>query len=91
MSSKTNKVYTIDVTARDIAKGVKNDIDQCSVARAARRVFRRSLNVDGFTINIGDGFLSEYRELSLPKRARNWIHKFDSGKTVKPFSFKVRG
>ena len=77
---------TLTVTAHDIKRGVSANVCKCPVARAARRTLRRQVEVcDLLTVNYRR-FDAKYR---LPKRALNFINRFDTGKSVKPFTFKI--
>lgn len=84
----------IKVTADDIKAGCRFSVANCPVARGLRRAFRRTVTVDGMqwalhrvSRQLGSRDTGPYRD--LPKRVKNWIARFDTGKEVKPFSFTV--
>ena len=74
----------INVTAKDIEKGVYESIYLCPVARAIKRatkgiqpaVFPKTVVIDGLTFG-------------LPEQATEFINEYDRGNEVKPFSFKM--
>lgn len=77
---------TINVTARDISRGVPKCIHGCPVARAAKRVLGRALTVDGTYIK-----LANRKRFTLPTTAKIFIGRFDHNgpESVIPFKFKL--
>jgi hypothetical protein len=80
------KFKVIEVTERDVKVGVQRDPFACPIARALKRAFRAT------EVSVGTSIadVDERRGLQLPKRAQNFIERFDEGKTMKPFSFRLR-
>lgn len=79
------KTKTITVTAEDIRDGIVGDGDDCPIAHAAKRAFRIEC------ATCGDDVLEVgYDSFPLPKRACEFIERFDARKPVKPFSFRVK-
>lgn len=76
----------INVTAQDIANGVRKSTDHCPIALAA---IRRC----GFSPNevcvMGEGNLDTYFAWTYAARKKvdSFIKRFDAGKPVKPFKF----
>ena len=77
----------VEVTQDDIDRGVRHEPSECAIARAVGRAAMS----DG-RINVGvswvycDAYLSW---ANLPKTARTFVERFDSGDDVKPFSFEL--
>lgn len=80
----------INVTEVDILCGKKKSCTHCPVAYAVKRATGRKRNVvvDGQYLTIGLDRQNE-QEIYLPKKARDFISKFDDGQKVKPFSFNI--
>lgn len=80
------KKLTINVTAEDIRLGKKDQPASCAIARAAKRLGLKKVNVDN-TLD----FSKDGREwfAVLPSKAKEFINRFDDGAKVKPFSFSV--
>jgi len=77
----------IEVTAEDIKNGVFTDCRSCPVALALDRHTGDWWSVGTSTatrIETGARFL-------LPPSACRWIHNFDCGDPVEPFSFELEG
>lgn len=95
MAAKGRKVklpVTINVTALDIKRGVREDVDCCAIARACHRAGFRRWQVDGETVGPKGGvFETPQVRYLLPKRAQRFVRKFDGDpKSVKPFTFTIR-
>lgn len=74
----------ITVTQKDIAKGKRYDCGYCPTALAIQRASKNEdVAVMGMRCEI-DGELFD-----LPEKAILFIHNFDLGKPVKPFSFEI--
>ena len=74
----------INVTKRDIQLGEKDNALDCPVALAVKRHLpSRCLQVGSETVTFDCG------SIFLPESAREFIHRFDTGKRVKPFSFTL--
>jgi hypothetical protein len=75
---------TIDVTADDIANGVRGRCSTCPVALAVRRVpGLEKWEVGGMSAFYGAS------SFPLPCAASRFIMDFDGGRPVEPFSFEV--
>lgn len=78
----------INVLKRDIEKGEEKDCEYCPVALAVKRATHHRVGVAGDVVEIYRGVYST-SYYSLPAKAINFIKRFDGGKSVKPFSFKM--
>ena len=79
----------IEVTKRDIQKGRRRNADDCPVAMAMKRVFRRPVLVGTTIYSIKRN--GEWSEgLKLPERAGRFVRAFDACEEVRPFSFIIR-
>ena len=81
----------IEVTQKDIDKGVRGECALCPIARAIKSSsnFKR-VYVNGKTIDVwyrGDQGIKTYK---LPKKAQTFVKRFDRQEPVKPFSFKLK-
>lgn len=78
----------IEVTQEDIDRGVCGNATRCAVARAIRRIVgKRNIEVTQNNIAVNSDF-----DVAPPKKVRDFIDKFDANKkSVKPFSFVLRG
>lgn len=75
----------VDVTEDDIRHGEREECRNCPVARAIARATGRAVLVDGDEFC----FASVLVDYTLPAAARDFIHLFDTGCNVKPFSFTI--
>lgn len=75
--------FTIDVTQDDIDNGVAFDAMQCPVAKAMQRHWPYAA-VDGKCC------WPTHDRKPLPKKALRFVDRFDAGKAVKPFKFKLK-
>ena len=80
----------IRVTEEDITRGAVHSRNLCPIARAARRGASspgpgslRSVAVERDWLWMPSG------NAPLPDRASRWLYRFDRGKRVRPFSFRV--
>lgn len=73
----------IEVTQRDIDKGVRADFSFCPIARAIKRKTHKVVTVTRFLCTIG------VKEYCLPIKVEKFIGYFDSGYEVRPFSFEI--
>jgi hypothetical protein len=84
----------IEVTAEDIAAGVKQDSERCPIARAARRALGRAkvaaVEVDGEYLYERRTELGGRRLYLLPREARELIRAFDAAEAVLPFAFEPK-
>jgi hypothetical protein len=75
----------IRVTKLDIARGVPGNTTSCPIARAIRRTTRRIPIVSGFFFSIPGIF----RDRAMPQAARDFIHDFDTGRSVQPLTLNL--
>ena len=84
---------TVKVTADDIKRGVRCVSHQCAVARAIKRVrpvgYKRA-KVSVISMGISLFGVNPSMHAEIPKRAQRFIHRFDTGKKVKPFKFTIK-
>jgi hypothetical protein len=82
------KKITIDVTQDDIKEGEKASAEFCPIACAVRRLFPDSyIRVDDL-LEVGpDDSDKDSEYYDLPESALEFIHNFDIGRHVEPFSF----
>lgn len=84
---KDRTIRTVNITADNIAKGKPSRSGGCPVALA--------LKAEGFhAIGVGFSFglfkLGKIQfSFGIPRKVENFIHRFDDGKSVKPFSFRL--
>ena len=76
---------TIHVTEEDIRSASRGTVDLCPIAKAIKRELGMTHNVVvyGRTAEVND------RRTSLPLSASTFVHDFDSGYPVHPFTFKI--
>jgi len=80
-------MYTIRVTAEDIASGKRKHGGSCPIALALRRY------LPDVPISVGNMFIlydADEIQVPLPKSAQLFISSFDRGLTVLPFSFRLQ-
>lgn len=74
----------IEVTQEDINYGIKGICDSCPVARAIKR------KVKDHGVSVGSNYIRVWgKEIQTLKKVSEFIRKFDTAKTVKPFSFCI--
>ena len=79
----------INVTKKDIKYAKPGSQTLCPIANALRRKHPKSKLAD---IKVMPEHVFIYGEQAdLPKTARRFIHKFDTGLKVAPFSFEMEG
>lgn len=87
------KTIKVEVTAEDIANGVRGSCRNCPVALAIDRALKldeyESANVGKRDWIIDNGERGQ-RDRILPRAARYFIREFDSGGWAKPFTFNIR-
>lgn len=72
----------IDVTDEDIRLGKRFSETSCPIARAARRAGIK----DPLVVM---GIYSDGKHYCLPLAAQDFVHDFDHGNPVDPFSFEI--
>jgi hypothetical protein len=81
---------TVNVTQRDIERGIRSKCSDCPVALAVKRAL-------GKRVKVFSGVSTSYLYLDhnkkpfpLPASAVEFIDRFDSGHKVEPFTFKLK-
>lgn len=77
----------ITVTKKDIEDGQTKDCISCPVALATKRKMKTTVHVWNHSIFCFNG--NGWDSMILPKFVVDFIHHFDEGKNVKPFSFNL--
>ena len=83
------KTKTIRVLRRHIKAGKLGESERCPIALAAKNAGFKG----GRVSDVYDGdhwYLDKDKKIIIPTKAKNFAERFDRGKPVKPFSFKVR-
>jgi hypothetical protein len=83
----------INVTQRDIERGIPGKSSSCPIARAVKRTrwgrSKLTVTVGRFTVravSLGAWGASAYK---LPEDAQNFVSEFDRARDVEPFSFTL--
>jgi len=88
------KTVKINVTKYQIENGTRVSPYNCPIARAIRRNIMikgdRYKDVSVGADNVDIFSLPKTVNVKLPKEAKEFIRRFDSGLPVKPFSFTLR-
>lgn len=79
----------ITVTAKDIAKGKREDSGACPVYHAIRRAIPKSTYVEVGLFAIGWKHQERHWHWVLPRDISLKINEYDSGLKMKPFSFVI--
>ena len=77
------KTIRVEVTEEDIAKGEKKDHCYCPLALAFKRAGLKDPIVENYTAEHAGGLIE------LPLEACDFVHDFDLGRPVEPFTFTV--
>jgi hypothetical protein len=77
----------VEVTAADIAAGVRRFCSYCPVSLAVRRATGWLVQVDDDEVHLRVGDLTS--RVKLPPEAVRFVWRFDEGKPVKPFAFEI--
>lgn len=80
-------IVRIDVTAEDIAHGVRGECDSCPIALAIERTLGVVPLVNRFDVAL-DG-CDDDNAIDLPSEATFFIEDFDMGLTPEPFAFDL--
>jgi lysophospholipid acyltransferase (LPLAT)-like uncharacterized protein len=82
----------IQVTQKDIDKGLKSTCYYCPVALAFKRKIKSEIpcGVAVNAKNIHHFHGKSWDRYNLPKEAKKFIQRFDNDKPVKPFSFEIK-
>lgn len=93
------KTVDVEVTQKDIYKGIRSSDTYCPVARAIGRALREPVRVYGFNwqIEIPWNYRQAHRDESLikgqmrplPTKVATWIKRFDKGETVNQIKFQI--
>jgi hypothetical protein len=82
----------IQVTQKDIDKGLKSSCYECPIALAFKRKVKNQI-LFGYAVNYEsiDHFTKDNKWYiyALPKKAQTFIKRFDGGKPVEPFTFEI--
>lgn len=76
------KTITITVTSEDIANGKRRYFTACPIALACKRAGLKRIRVLDYAIRYGFSGIE-----GLKPKVKAFVHKFDEGEPVKPFSF----
>lgn len=87
--AKKSKYIEVSVTETRIAKGRPGCEYACPIALALRGAGFRKAEVDDYNVWF-DGMLDSGRTGFLPSPARRFVERFDLGKSVRPFTFKLK-
>ena len=87
--AKKSKYIEVSVTETRIAKGRPGCEYVCPIALALHGAGFRKAEVDEYKVWF-DGMLDSYRTSLLPSPARRFVERFDLGKSVRPFTFKLK-
>lgn len=84
----------INVTAKHISNGTALSMCKCPVALALKQQVHKQVTVDEYELEyLPYSDASKYcfarRTSKTPKKVKQFIKRFDSGKRVRPFSFDV--
>lgn len=80
------KKLKVNVTAEHIQQGIRNHPNFCPVARAVSDLFPdKQVSSTLLYVHVG---MEEY--YALPKRATEWIRRFDARIPVEPIEFQMR-
>ena len=80
----------IEVTKGDITAGRPGDCERCPIALAVARAIKRDdVHVSMSLMRAGDYYDSNSILWNLSKKVQNFIRRFDEGKPVKPFRFRL--
>ena len=72
----------IQVTKKDINKGIIEDVHYCPIARAVKRIVKKNaeVTVNGTSVTI---------TVPLTAQMQRFVEKFDNEEAVGPFSFTL--
>ena len=84
------KTITIEVNKKDIKKGIKHQYNRCPIARAIRRTLSKAKKIAVGTDNIKFILKKHLYYINSPPKAVKFMNNFDSGKQVKPISFRLK-
>ena len=80
-----------ELTADDIAMGVRTDCNNCPVARAIARMFPDcDVSVDSFDIIISRDCIAYGRKFTVSKALRQWISDFDGDEVCEPVKLEIQ-
>jgi len=85
--------HRIEVTAEDIAHGVREDCERCPISRALTRALPiRSVIVEGGVQGVAVQEKGTFYRFfaTLPEDADAFVERFDRGEDVAPFAFDLR-
>ena len=82
----------IQVTQKDIDKGLRSSCYECPIAHAFKRKVKNRVRY-GFAVNsesIEHLTKDMWYSYALPKEAKRFIQRFDRDQPVKPFTFEAQ-
>ncbi len=82
------KTVTICVTKGDIASGIRSNDEECPVAIAARRRLKMPVHVTCNRLIFDLPKTGQFAN-DLPENVRDAIERYDDGKGMKPFRFRM--
>lgn len=77
------------IIKKDIKHGERNSCADCPIALAVKRMLKLDNVLVYSHVRVIDNSLKA-TYYKLPKKATDFILKFDEGHTVKPFTFELR-
>lgn len=90
MAKATPSRISVEVTADDIARAIRNDSYTCVVAQAVARTVPGATNIDVDTQSIRFTVDNERRIYMTPYAVQGYVIAFDAGDEIEPFSFQLR-
>jgi hypothetical protein len=88
------KPIIVKVTSVDILYGNAKEARLCPIALALKRVVKKPVSVGDIVITIGSYQIIGSRlcgttKYKAPTAVTRFVHAFDDGKPVKPFTFRL--
>lgn len=89
MQKIKKSVKMVNVTAKDIKNGCPQRADSCPITLAVKRLLKTDNDVETSDVIEVFGKSGGSEFYRVPKKATNFILRFDEGKPVKPFKFRL--
>ena len=91
MSTDQPNPITVHVTQEMIDAGIPKTCISCPIQLAMRQIMDRDFfcEVNKVAVSVFNNACELQAEIHLPVTARNFIHRFDNGEPVEPFSFTL--
>lgn len=84
---------TVEVTQDDIDKGAFRSCAKCPIARATKRLVKRTCKLDVrsrvMALTLSGPRTLMYEAVTLPDAAHEFVVAFDNSEPVSPFSFPL--